>query len=263
VDAPRGSPRVRGFRPSGQHFLRSDTLAEEIVDRARVTDDQYVLDIGAGTGRITRALARRAGRVMAVEVDPELVRRLRRDFRADPRVEVIEADFLEVRLPQRPFRAFGNMPFGIGTSILRRLLDDPGSSLTRADLILQYEVARKRASAWPGTAATIGWLPWWEFTLVRRFSRLAFDPPPAVDAGLLSITRRDPALVAARQRDAFVRLVRTCFARGSQPLRRSLSPFLSDRTWKRLARERGLSPSTVARDLDVVDWVAIFRLLHA
>jgi SAM-dependent methyltransferase len=170
VDARRRGPRDRGLRPSGQHFLRSDILAAEIVDQARVSGDQYVLDIGAGTGRITRALARRAARVIAVELDPELVRRLRRDFLGDARVDVVEADVLDVRLPERPFRAFGNVPFGVGASILRRLLDAPASSLTRADLILQYEMASKRAATWPGTAAGIGWLPWWQFTLVRRLS---------------------------------------------------------------------------------------------
>lgn len=197
---------------------------------------------------------------MAVEVDPDLVLRLRRAFQGDPRVEVIEADFLDVRLPREPFRVFGNVPFGIGTSILRRLLDDPGSSLTRADLVLQYEVASKRASVWPGTATTVGWLPWWEFRLERRLSRWSFEPPPRVDAGVLSIVRRHPPLLAADQRAAYVRLVRSCFGRGSRPIRYSLASVISQRAWRRLARERGLSPSATARNLDVFDWLSVFLL---
>lgn len=251
-----------GPRHSGQHFLRSDRIAAELVDQARITADQAVVEIGAGTGRITRALAQRAGLVVAVELDPDLVARLRRQFRTDPRVQIVEGDFLETPLPRLQFRAFGNVPFGLGTAVLRHLLDDPRSPLIRADLLLQYEVARKRASLWPSTMASLTWLPWWEFSLARRLARSCFEPPPLVDAGMLSITRRDPPLLLARERIAFVQLLRAAFGRGSQPVRRSLARRMSEGTWRRLARERGIPSSAAPRDLDVFDWVSVFRLVE-
>ena len=221
-----------------------------------------MVEIGAGTGRLTGALARRARIVMAVEVDPHLADGLRRRFRGDRGVRIVERDFLEVRLPTVPFRAFGNVPFGLGTAILRMLLDDPGSPLVRADLILQYEVARKRASVWPGTLASLGWLPWWEITLARRLPRSCFQPRPRVDAGMLSVIRRDPPLLPAERRAPFLRLLKAGFGRGSPPLGRSLAGLLTERTWSRLAGERGISRSATARDLDVFDWVAVYRLVE-
>ena len=133
-------------RPSGQHFLRSRVIAAELVEQAGIGDGDLVLEIGAGTGRLTEALASRGGRVLAVELDPELVARLSRTYSRNPRITVVEADAMAVRLPERPFRAFGNLPFGVTTQLLRRLLDDPTSPLARADVTSS---TRSLASARP------------------------------------------------------------------------------------------------------------------
>ena len=163
-------------------------------------------------------------------------------------------------MPSRPFRAFGNIPFAVTTPILRRLLDDPATPLVRADLLMQLEAARRRAAVSPSTLLTLGWAPWWEFALVRRIGRLGFEPAPSVDAGLLVVTRREPALLPAVDRGDYVRLLRSAFERGSWPVRRSLRDVLPPLAWKRLARERGLEVDATPRDLDVFDWAALFGI---
>jgi 23S rRNA (adenine-N6)-dimethyltransferase len=228
-----------------------------------VADRDVVLEIGAGAGRLTEALSRRAHRVIAVEADPELAATLRHLFAATRTVEVVEGDILEVALPPVPFRAFGNIPFALTAAILRRLLDDPGSPLMRADLLLQYEVARKRASMWPSTLASLLWLPWWEFCLVRHLSRSSFEPSPPVDAAMLSITRRAAPLLPPEQRQQFARLLRAAFRRAPQPVRRSLGDVASANAWRRFARDRGIDSAASPRDLDVFDWVDLFRLARA
>lgn len=201
--------------------------------------------------------------MIAVEIDPELAERLRRLFAEIPHVEIVEADILQLALPSVPFRVFGNVPFALTSAILRRLLDDPSSTVWRADLLVQYEVARKRASMWPSTLASLRWLPWWKFCLVRHLSRRSFEPPPPVDAGMLSITRRTPPLVPPEQRARFARLLGVAFRRTPQPVGRSLTDVVSPNTWKRFARERGLNPAATATDLDVFDWVDLYRLVQS
>jgi len=120
--------------------------------------------------------------------------------------------------------------------------------------------ARKRAAVSPSTLLTLGWAPWWEFVLARRIGRLGFEPAPSVDAGLLVVTRREPALLPAADRGGYVRLVRRAFERGSWPVRRSLRDVVPPLAWKRMARERGLEVDATPRDLDVFDWVALFGL---
>jgi 23S rRNA (adenine-N6)-dimethyltransferase len=185
---------------------------------------------------------------------------LRRRFRDRSNVAVVESDILQVPLPDAPFRVFGNIPFALTTAILRRLLDDPTSALVRADLIVQYETARKRAAIWPSTLASLGWLPWWEFRLSRHLSARAFEPVPAVDAALLCITRRRPPLLSSHQRSRYLSLVQAGFRRAGLPLTRSLRHRIPERAWKRVARERGIGPQSKASDLDVFDWVALFAL---
>ncbi len=250
------------LRPSGQHLLRSDQLAREVVVQAGIGGTDLVFEIGAGTGRITDVLAGLAARVVALELDPGFADTLRRRFRARPQVAIVEADVLRVPLPRVPFRAFGNIPFGLTTAVLRRLLDDPTSALDRADLIVQYEVARKRSSVWPSDLLSLGWTPWWEFHLARHLPAWAFEPAPSVDAGLLSIARRPRPLIPATRREEFLKLVRIGFRKAELPIQRSLGGRIPEAAWKRTARERGIRPRAKAKDLDVFDWVALFLLVR-
>jgi 23S rRNA (adenine-N6)-dimethyltransferase len=255
--------RPGSSRPSGQHLLRSNALIREIVTQAGVRADELVLEIGAGTGRISEELARAARRVVAVELDPRFADALRRRFRASPAVEVVESDVLQLPLPNVPFRVFGNVPFALTTAILRRLLDEPASALFRADLILQFETARKRASVWPGNLTSLGWLPWWQFSLVRRVPASAFEPVPSVDAGVLAVTRRSPPLLRPEQRVHYVRLLHAGFRHANTPVNRALRGRMPERLWKQVARDRGVVPWAKTSDLDVFDWVALFRLVQA
>jgi 23S rRNA (adenine-N6)-dimethyltransferase len=233
------------------------------VRGALIAPGDVVLEIGAGDGRLTAELARRARGVVAVELDPVSVDRLRARFRGDRRVRVVHADIRDVPLPREPFRAFGNIPFGVTNAVLRRLLDDPSVPLTRIDLILQLEAARKRAEVWPSTALSLGWLPWWDLSIVRRLPRTGFDPAPTVDAAMLRGVPRRPPLLDTTRRSSFVGLVRFGFTRPTIAMPRALRGVLPPLTWKRLARERGLPLDATPRELDVWDWIAVFGAVDA
>ena len=261
MGAQRSRSRSGESRPSGQHLLRSGLLARELVAQAGVGPADLVLELGAGTGRITEPLARSAARVIAVELDIGYAETLRRRFRTERRVTIVEADVLQTPLPGDPYRVFGNIPFGLTTAILRRLLDEPTSPLMRADLVTEYEVARKRSSVWPSNLVSLGWLPWWDFRLSRHLPASAFEPRPSVDAGLLSISKRPRPLIPPDRRGDFIKLVRAGFRQASLPVHRSLRGRIPERTWKRTARERGIERGATSSDLDVFDWVALFSLV--
>src|SRR5205807_3607456 len=136
-----------------------------------------VLDIGAGAGALTRELARRAGRVWAVALDPALAPELRRRF-GGTAVRVIQADATGLRWPDEPFKVVANVPFDRTTAILRRLLDDPRVPLLAAELVVQWEVAVKRAAVWPSTLAGVCWGAWYRFEIVIRLPPSAFASGP-------------------------------------------------------------------------------------
>jgi 23S rRNA (adenine-N6)-dimethyltransferase len=208
VPAQRRSPRDERRRRLGQNFLRPE-LAERFVEDAGVRAGDFVVEIGAGSGAITAALARRGADVCAIEVDPAWAERLRREFRRGDRVQVVAADFFAVQLPRRPFRVVACLPFAHTTAILARLLGDPHDHLRRVDVIVQWEVARKRAAVPATTLRSTAWAPWWEFRLGRRIAATDFRPVPRVDGGVLVATRRDPALLPpamSARYEAFVRV---------------------------------------------------------
>ena len=120
----QGAPHQQA-RPRGRHSLRSRAFADELVRDAGVAPGMLVLDLGAGGGVLTRALADAGARVRAVELDPAALRQLRTRFGGDPRVEVVEGDATSLPLPDEPFAVVANLPFAAGTAILRRLLGDP------------------------------------------------------------------------------------------------------------------------------------------
>lgn len=192
--------------PAGAHFLRDRALIARLA-RASGADedrlaraDRLVLDLGAGRGAITAALAAAGGRVIAVERDPRLAAGLRRRFDGDPRVRVVEADLRSFPLPRREFLVVASPPFSLTTTLCRRLLGDPAVPLAGAELIVQWGAARWLANPRPRDAETAWWAARYTLRLARTIGRASFAPPPRVDAAWLSVRPRPIAESAHGQR---------------------------------------------------------------
>jgi 23S rRNA (adenine-N6)-dimethyltransferase len=207
-----GSPSRRRL---GQHFLGSQRLATLLVADAGVHGGDRVVDVGAGTGLLTAALAQQGASVLAIEVDAALADRLANRFAATPNVVVLHAALRDVPLPCTPYRVVANPPFARTAAILHRLLDDPAGGLVRADLVVQWQVARQRARVDHGPPTDLvgaTWAPWWRFARGRRLPAASFNPRPSVDAGVLEITRRNPPLLPTKDFERYAAFVRTTFA---------------------------------------------------
>jgi 23S rRNA (adenine-N6)-dimethyltransferase len=253
--------RARGASPPAarsrsQHFLRSSRLAAELVREAEISPGEAVLEIGAGDGRLTHELARAAGAVTAIELDPCLAAGLRERF-ARTNVAVVEGDALRGPLPAEPFRVLANLPFHVTNAALRRLLDDPHSPLARADLLIEWGAAQKRTAVSPSTLLGVYWGAWWAFSVERRLPATCFSPRPRVDAGLLVVRRRTLPLVPAEHAARYRRFVRAGF--DARRLRDGLAGHLSPRELKRLGDVYGFGHDAAAYDLDAHQWAAVFR----
>lgn len=101
----------------------------------------------------------------------------------------------DVFRPSETYRVVSNPPFGLTTALFSSLFDNPAEGPSRADLVIQLEVARKRAAVPPTTLRTAAWAPWWTFQLGPVVPRSAFRPVPRVDAALLTARRRDDAVL--------------------------------------------------------------------
>jgi 23S rRNA (adenine-N6)-dimethyltransferase len=238
----------RARRPDAarsQHFLRSQALAAEIVRDAGVRPDELVLDLGAGSGRLTAELARAAQRVVAVELDPRLSARLRGRW---PNVHVVCGDAASVPLPHDPFRVVANLPFSRTNAIFRHLLDDAEVPLVRADLVVEWGVAVKRALPWPSSVNGVLWGARFSASVARRLPRNAFVPPPRADAAVLVFERRELPLVASGEFARYARFVAKGFRHGL----RAVATTRTLRTMQLAGVE--------ARHLDAHEWATLFAV---
>ena len=233
----------------GQHFLRSSRLAAALVRDAGVTSGDLVLDVGAGTGALTRALVEAGARVVAIERDPSLASVLRASF--GRRVSVLEFDALACELPAEPFAVVANLPFAGSGAILSRLLRGP---VRRADVIVDWGFARKHAAIWPATLKGTFWRAFYEVAIARHLDRTAFAPPPSVDAAVLRFTRRSEPLVPTAEAHRYWQFLSQAFQAGME-VRRSVVPPLQA---KRLAPTLGFAPNAKPRDLDACQWASLY-----
>jgi 23S rRNA (adenine-N6)-dimethyltransferase len=214
------------------------------------------VDVGAGTGALTQALADAGASVLALELDSVLAASLRRRF-AGRDVEVVEVDARDHPWPGSPFAVVANLPFAGSGSILSSLLGDPRVPLGRLDAIVQWEAAVKHAAVWPATLKSTHWGAWHELAVTARISRSAFSPPPAVDAGILRAVRRPRPLVPPTEHARYEKFAADAF-RTQRPLRVALRAHVSPRELKRLAPVLGFSPDALPRDLGPAQWAALF-----
>jgi 23S rRNA (adenine-N6)-dimethyltransferase len=214
-----------------------------VVRHAGLAPGTLVLDLGAGSGRLTAELALAAERVVAVELDPYWAERLRGRW---DNVRVLSADAAAVELPLEPFRVVANLPFDRTTAILRHLLDDPRVPLERADVIVEWGVAVKRAVPWPSTLNGVLWGAWYSSAVTRRLPRSSFAPPPRVDAGVLVFRRRTSPLVPVERHESYRRFVAAGFRHGL----RAVAPT-------RVLRGLGVAGAQ-PRELDAHGWATLF-----
>lgn len=251
---PRGAP--------GRHFLRSSRLASSLALDAGIGRGDFVVDIGAGHGVLTRALADLGAQVIALEVDPSLAAELRRRFRSRASVTVLEVDARTWRWPDRPFSVVANLPFSGSRSILAHLLRDPRSSLERADVLVQWEYAKKLTAVWRATLRAAYWQAWFELTIAGRLARSAFSPAPNVDAAVLRVRRRDRPRVSPEDHERYWWFVAGAFGTGA-PIEKALRPRLSTREVRRLAPVLGFATRARPWDLDARQWAELFAFARA
>ena len=254
----------RAKRRLAQHFLTDPAILGRIADALGAGPADTVLEIGPGPGGLTAALAERAGRLVAIEKDPDLVPALRTRF---PAATIVEADALEAdwhALAGGPFLAAGNIPYNITSPLIDKALEPPRPG--RVVFLVQKEVA-DRVTAPPGGgeygALSVG------VQAVARAERLftvaagAFQPRPKVDSAVLRLTPLAEPIVNDAERRPFRRLVVGLFGfRRKQLLRglRELTGWDATRAGAVLAAA-GLEPTARPETVSPRSYARLLRAL--
>jgi 16S rRNA (adenine1518-N6/adenine1519-N6)-dimethyltransferase len=272
---PKSKPKL------GQHFLASEDVAARIVDALGDISQSTVLEIGPGRGILTTPLARRARRLIAVELDRVLAAQLRLKFGMARNVEIIEADVLAIdfdslfgpkpglsrpgiELKPEPVKVVGNLPYYITSDILLRLFEY-AKYFSEIVIMVQREVA-DRIAAEPGgrdyglLSATA--------QLYARVENLfvvppaAFAPPPKVHSAVLRLTIDPQQEKLGVAGDGFIDFLRLSFGQKRKTLWNNLKEKYDDAGLKRALTAAHVDPSARAETLSLEQSAALFRALH-
>ncbi len=264
---------LRARKSLGQHFLVDRRILRRIVTAAHLTAKDTVVEVGAGRGVLTAELAKRAGRVVAVEVDDGLCDYLRRRFEHIPNLTTVCSDILslgpgellQIAGATPPYVVAGNLPYNIAAAVLRLFLEAKEKP-QRLIVMLQREVAESIVAA-PGRLSLLALSVQFyaEPLLLFTVPPSAFRPPPKVESAVLRIDVRDQPAVAVDDIEAFFRFLRAGFSAPRKQLRNALSHALDIKgaaAGEALSRA-GIDPSLRAQALTLEQWAKLYRVFEA
>ena len=256
----------RAKKSLGQNFLVDGRVRAKIVDAADISPDDTIVEIGPGRGFLTKALAERAGRVVAVELDDGLVPRLRETFADSGHVEIVHGDARTIDIGSlvgeaREYKVVANLPYYAATPIVRRFLEDEHRPTTLV-VMVQREVGQEMTAS-PGKMGilSVATQVYGSARIVATVLSRAFRPSPNVTSAVLRIDTYDEPAVAFEEADKFFTLVRAGFSARRKQLHNSLRNGLDmdpDAVLTMLS-DAGISPTRRAQTLSIDEWRDLYR----
>lgn len=219
---------LKNKKSLGQHWLRDRYALEHIADCGDVGEDDTVVEVGPGLGTLTSVLLKRSKKVVAVEFDQDLARKLPGQF-PGKELEVISGDFLEYSTRDLPkgYKVVANVPYYITSKIIQKCLTDENRP-SKVVLLVQKEVA-ERAVALDGSMSVLAVSVqlYSDASLGEVIEAYLFTPPPKVDSQVLVLDLKDPDLPEGVDEKLFFRIVKAGFSAKRKKLRSSLSGGLN------------------------------------
>jgi 16S rRNA (adenine1518-N6/adenine1519-N6)-dimethyltransferase len=252
--------RVSPVKTLGQNFLHDQNLARWIIDQAKITPDDYVVEIGPGLGALTKLALEKGARVLAIEKDTRLASFLRERL-AHPRLEVLNTDALnfdvQILFSHRSVKLLANLPYNISSQLLLKFVEYP-SPISLWVLMLQNEMAR-RFSALPSTsnygALTLRVQLHHRVEYLRTIPATVFFPQPDVDSALVRIMPRHALELPEHDDELLMKLVRCGFSQRRKQLQNLLRPHVAD--WNDAASNLGFDPKARAEELSLAQWIGL------
>jgi 16S rRNA (adenine1518-N6/adenine1519-N6)-dimethyltransferase len=246
----------RARKRFGQNFLVSQSVIRCIVDAIAPKRDDVIVEIGPGLGALTEPLLARLDRLRVVEIDRDLIARLRHAH-APERLAIHEGDALEFDFGSlgAGLRIVGNLPYNISTPLLFHLAGYAGQ-VRDMHFMLQKEVVDRMVAAPAGSDyGRLSVMLQYRFDMERLFAvpPEAFNPPPQVDSAIVRLQPRSADQLGARDEEMFARIVLAAFSQRRKMLRNTLREHFGEDQLEAL----GIKPTARAEELSVADYVAL------
>jgi 23S rRNA (adenine-N6)-dimethyltransferase len=242
---------------STQNFLKDPRLVAALLNQSTIGPADLVYEIGPGKGIITRQLAQRCQRLVAIEKDPRLAALLLQQFARSPRVTIHVGDFLAHPLPRQSYKVFANIPFNITSAIITRLTT-AANPPEDAWLAIQQEAANTLLGQPHESLRSILLKPWFSLETIHRFQRSDFLPEPQVDVVMLRLRKRGPPLVSHTRRQHFRDFAVYTFTARQPTLAGTLKTLFTGPQLKHISRAVGFTADTTPTSLTFQQWLTLF-----
>jgi 16S rRNA (adenine1518-N6/adenine1519-N6)-dimethyltransferase len=267
--------RRYGLRPDkslGQNFLIDEAALQKVVAAAAIRPGDSVLEIGPGLGGLTRWLAIQAHRVVAVELDPDLITPLTEIIAPYPNVRIVQGDILALDLEslmldsgaeKTPYLVVANIPYYITSALIRHLLE-ANYPPQRLVLTVQREVAERIcAQAGKLSLLALSVQVYGRPVIATVISASAFYPPPKVDSAVVRIDRYDKSFVPSDRLGLFFRLAKAGFSQKRKTLRNSLSGGMrwSTSQAEEILLAAGIDPMRRPETLSLPEWAELTQIV--
>lgn len=244
----------------GQNFLTDESALQNVIDAAELSSESTALEIGAGLGSLTRLLARKARRVVAVEIDQDLFPVLQKVLGKFNNIDLLAGDILTMDpaalVGEDSYIVAANIPYNITSALIRHLLEAEHKP-SRLVLTVQREVAM-RICASPGemNLLALGVQVYGSPHIKAYIPAAAFYPVPDVDSAVVRVDLYAQPVIPETQLDWFFRLARAAFNQKRKQLRNSLAKALPGGSAEavNLLRSAGIDPQRRAETLSLKDW---------
>jgi 16S rRNA (adenine1518-N6/adenine1519-N6)-dimethyltransferase len=257
---------ARAIKGLGQHFLADRSVLEKIVSAAELVSSDTVIEVGPGLGILTEELLKKAGKVIAIEVDSKLASSLKKNLSKFPRLTVLNADVLqldprELLESQRNYKVVANLPYYIAAPILRHFLE--ASLKPRLMVVMvQKEVGQSIAAA-PGDMSILGISVqlYGKPTIVDYVPAQSFYPQPKVDSAIVRIKVYPKPAVEVEDIAGFFEMVKAGFSAPRKQIRNSLALGLQLNSAKvvELLEQAGITPQRRPETLSLEEWAKLHR----
>jgi 16S rRNA (adenine1518-N6/adenine1519-N6)-dimethyltransferase len=263
----QASSKIRPRKQFGQHWLRSEAVLNKILRAGKLQSSDRILEIGPGTGNLTRLILPFVESLTAVEIDRDLCEKLRKTMH-QPNFHLIEGSILDIPLPVVTNKVIANIPYNITGEILKRLLGtlaEPIQQFEQIVLLVQKEIGDRLAAkaghkAYNALSVKIQYLADCQF--ICDVPAAAFYPPPKVNSAVIRIIPRPP-ITPASDPKYLDRLLTMGFATKRKMLRNNLISEIDRDHLVQILESMGINGQVRAEDLAVAQWVALSEAVLA
>lgn len=243
-----------------QNFIVNSSLVANLIERSSISQDDIVYEIGPGTGIITAELAKRCKKVVAIEIDKKLAKKLQTKFINVPNVKVLEENFVFYSLNEPRYKVFSNIPFNITAAIVKKLTEAKNPPID-IFLFVQHDAAKKFLGTPNAKETQLSLLlkPIFELSIIHQFKRNDFRPTPNVDIVLLRFKKRTEPMVERQNEQLYRDFIIYGFNAWKPTLKEGLKKIFTDYQFIRLSKELGFLSSAKPTDLNFSQWLGLFN----